>query len=136
MEKKHTMQIFTDADFFIGLYLNTDPHYKKCILLAENITEDLITSYDVVDETFTKLTYIGSKKIALNFINDLKKNNIVINYVTTLLFNSAITIYLLQSSKHVSLTDCMNMAIMKEKGIKKVLSFDKIYEQNGFELVK
>lgn len=128
--------VLVDADFFIGLYLDTDPHHKKCLALSPSITDELVISYDVIDETFTKLTYIGNKEIALHFVNDLKKKNIVIIFTTLQLFNLALKIFLLQSSKHVSLTDCMNMAIMKEKGIKKVLSFDKIYEQNGFELIK
>lgn len=41
-----------------------------------------------------------------------------------------------QKSNHVSMTDCINIAIAKEKKIKMFLSFDKVYEQNRFMLVK
>lgn len=130
------MQIFADSDFFIGLYLITDPHHKNCLLIAKKVKEELITSYDVVDETVTKLSYIQSKNIALEFANDLERNKILITYSTPTLFRLALQIFRSQSSKHVSLTDCLNMAIMKEKKIERVLSFDKIYEKNGFSLMK
>jgi predicted nucleic acid-binding protein len=47
-----------------------------------------------------------------------------------------IQIFKKQTSKRVSMTDCVNMAIAKKMGIKRFLSFDEHYKKNGFELIK
>lgn len=133
--KKLTM-VLADADFFIGLYLVEDVHHQKCLWLSENIDEEVITSYDVVDEVVTKLTYFGRKDKAILFLNDVKSTNLSIIFSDRKLAEKAITIFKSQKTKHVSFTDCMNMAIAKEKKIKFILSFDKIYDKNGFKLVK
>lgn len=128
--------IFVDADFFIGLYHKKDHHHKRCLQLLEKIKGELLTSYDVIDEVITKLSYFLTQKIALVFIHDILSQEIVVVYPNRALFLKAKTIFEKQKSKHVSMTDCMNMAIAKDKRIKMFLSFDKIYEQNKFELVK
>lgn len=128
--------VLADADFFIGPYLADDAHHQKCISLSETIDEEIITSYDVIDEVVTKLTYFRRKDKALLFLEDVKSTNLSIIFPDRKLSEKAIVIFKSQKTKHVSLTDCMNMAIAKEKKIKHILSFDKVYEKNGFRLVK
>ena len=128
--------VFVDSDFFIGLYIIKDAHHKVCLKLGKSLKENLITSWDVIDEVVTKLRYYDSKSTALRFISDIEKQNIPIVYPNHAYNKKARNIFEKQSKKHVSLTDCMNMAIAKEKNIKDFLSFDKIYERNGFKLIK
>lgn len=133
---KRLIMIIADADFFIGLYYLEDPHHKRCIALTRSVTEELITSYDVIDEVITKLTYFKRKDKAKLFLNDIKKTNLTIIFPNLKLFEETIKIFESQQTTRVSFTDCMNMAIAKEKRIRYFLSFDKIYEKNGFKLVK
>lgn len=130
------MTYFVDADFYIGIYNKKDAHYSHCLAIKETLKEDVITSFEVINEVVTKLSYYLTKKVALQFLEDIKNQKIPIIFPDHSLFSIAKDIIKQIKTKHVSLTDCMNMAIMKEKDIKKILSFDKIYEQNGFELVK
>lgn len=131
------MIIFADSDYFIGFYFLRDAHHQTCVRLSQQLEDvDIVISWDVIDETATKLRYYINKQISLNFILDTIQKKFIIIYPNQSLFLQAKKIFEDEPHKHVSLTDCMNMAIMKEKGIKKVLSFDKIYEQNGFELIK
>jgi len=128
--------VFVDSDFFIGLYIIKDAHHKVCLKLSKSLKENLITSWDVIDEVVTKLRYYDSKSTALRFISDIEKQKITIIYPNYAYNKKAGNIFEKQSKKRVSLTDCMNMAIAKEKNIKYFLSFDKIYERNGFKLIK
>lgn len=127
--------VFVDADFFIGLYFSSDPHHKTCISLIDKIKDDLITSHDVIDEVVTKLSYFKRKDLALQFIKDVKKTAIIIVFPDMSLFEKASNIFASQKQTHVSLTDCMNMAIAKEQKIINFLSFDEVYEKNGFKLL-
>lgn len=63
--------IFVDSDFFIGLYHKKDHHHTRCLKLLEKVNEELLTSYDVIDEVATKLAYFLSQKVALIFMNDI-----------------------------------------------------------------
>lgn len=128
--------VFIDSDFFISLYIIKDAHHKMCLKLSKSLKENLITSWDVIDEVITKLRYYDSKSTALRFISDIEKQKILIIYPNHAYSKKAENIFEKQSKKHASLTDCMNMAIAKEKNIKYFLSFDKIYEKNGFKLIK
>lgn len=90
----------------------------------------------MIDEVATKLSYFLSQKVALVFMNDIFSQEIIVVYPNRTLFLQAKVIFEKQKLNHVSMTDCINRAIAKEKKIKMFLSFDKVYEQNRFMLVK
>lgn len=126
--------IFIDADFFIGFYYKEDAHHQRCKFLYDHINTSLVSSWDVVDETATKLTYFTSKIHALKFLDGIERTKIEIIYPDRDLFLQAKYIFQQQTTKKISLTDCMNMAIAKSLDITTFLSFDQIYEKNGFTL--
>lgn len=128
--------VFIDADAFIAIHYSSDAHHKKAIEILNNFEDDLITSSEVVAETTTKLSYFLSHQIACNFINEILKSKIIIEYLNPLRLQQAKELFTKQSSKRVSLTDCINMVICRELGIEKIFSFDKHYEKNGFRLIK
>lgn len=128
--------VYVDADFFIGLYSKGDIHHPTCLKLTESINEDFITSMDVIDEVATKLSYFSDKKISLQFLKDITSEKITVVYPDYSLFTCALEIFKKQTSKKISWTDCMNMAIATAKEIDTFLSFDKVYEKNGFRLMK
>lgn len=128
--------IFIDADYFIGLYYKEDAHHKRCIRLSKEVRDTQITSLDVIDESITKIAYFIDKESALDFLNLVEKATIEIIYPTPIWVMRAKDVLKQQTLRHVSWTDCMNMAIAKQKGITTFLSFDKIYEKNGFKLLK
>ena len=135
MGRKPTM-VLVDADFFIGLYLTSDAHHQTCLSMSYKVKDELITSYDVIDEVATKLSYFRRKDLSLLFLKDLDQKGIFIIFPDASLFRSAQRFFESQKLSHVSLTDCMNMAIAKEKKVEYFLSFDAVYEKNGFKLVK
>lgn len=129
--------IFIDSDAFIALYSKNDIHHKKALNLAKKLKKEktpLITSWDVIDETATKLSFYLTKKISLNFLKTIIQGRITLVSPDEEVLKKAIKIFAKQKSKRVSFTDCTNMAIAKTKEIKTFFSFDKHYLDNGFKL--
>ena len=130
--------IFVDSDAFIAIYSKKDFHHKEVIRISKNLKKNktpLITSWDVIDETATKLSFFLSKKTSLQFLKTLIRGKIAIIYPDEKTSQEAIKIFKKQTSKRVSLTDCTNMAIAQSKGIETLFSFDKHYEKNCFKLL-
>ena len=130
--------IFIDSDAFIGASVSTDPHNLSCERLfsvVEERDEDTFTSWEVVDEVITKLSYHVGRKTALVFWKNLKNSNTRIVFVNGEMSKSVIEQFKKQTSKNVSLTDCANMIIAKELEIDIFFSFDRHYKQNGFKLL-
>ncbi len=128
--------VFADADFFIGLYFKEDAHYEVCRKIIESIEEEILTSWDVIDEVSTKLTYFVNQKASIIFLRDVFSSKFLVIFPDWDLSQKARVIFENQKSHMISMTDCMNMAIAREKGVTGFLSFDKVYEKNGFKLVK
>ena len=130
--------IFIDADAFIGLNIKKDAHYQRANAILIEIKEDgkkLVTSWDVIDEVATKISYYDKRETSISFLESIIKGNIKIIFPDKKIAKKAFKIFKKQTSKKVSLTDCTNMAIAEIKGIKKFFSFDKVYEKNGFKLL-
>jgi predicted nucleic acid-binding protein len=131
--------IFIDSDAFIAINYEADAHFQNATTIFNRLkqsSEILVTSWDVVSEVATKLSYFTTKQIALGFIKTVYESNIRIEYVHPILAISVLDFHKKQTSKRVSVTDCVNMVIAKELGIKRIFSFDQHYPKNGFELLK
>ena len=131
--------ILIDADALIGSRVENDAHHKKSVEILSKLREEnetLATSWQVVDEVATKLSYFTTKKKAKEFLNWVFTTNIKVVYVDEKLAKKIVKKFKQLRSKRVSLTDCTNMVIAEEMGVKKVFSFDKVYERNGLELLK
>ena len=130
--------IFVDADAFIALNFTKDAHYKKACSLMEKLEDEeelLVTSWQVIDEVVTKLSYFGIKQQATNFLKWIINSDIKVVYADKKMTGKIIKQFKEQASKRVSLTDCTNMVIAEEMGVKQIFSFDKHYKQNDFELL-
>lgn len=130
--------IFIDADAYIGIYVNRDSLHDKAFVLLLRLrmqNHKLTTSWDVVDEVATKLSRHVSRADAKKFLEDTQKSDTHIVYMSELFRKDVVALFLKQTSKKVSMTDCANMVIAKNLGIKTFFSFDHHYEQNGFTLL-
>lgn len=133
------MIVFVDADAFIGVSIETDPHHNEAKQLFAQLADSkdvLVTSWDTVDETASKLSQFSTKQIALSFLNFLGQSAIMVYYTDYAIATKALKLFAKQTSKRVSLTDCTNMIIAKSLGAEIFFSFDRHYEKNGFKLLK
>lgn len=133
------MTILIDADAFIGLRNEKDAHHQQARMLLEGLNSRQVvymTSWDVIQETATKLSYYAGKGHCEAFLNYLDHSGIEVLYPNSQRANKAKRVMLSIPSKRVSLTDAMNMALAQEIGADYIFSFDKVYPQNGFKLLK
>jgi predicted nucleic acid-binding protein len=129
--------IFVDSDAFLALHIRQDPQRQKALVLTQKLKKQktrLVTSWEVIDEVTTKLSFYTTKKAALNFLEGIFKSGILVVFTDEDIARQALGFFKRQKSKRVSLTDCTNMAIAKLKKIDTFFSFDKHYLQNNFKL--
>ncbi|MBU1129697.1 PIN domain-containing protein [Patescibacteria group bacterium] len=130
--------ILVDADAYIGWMVSNDAHHDRVVKIFRELRDDrerLVTSWDVVSEVATKLSYFTTKAMSVRFLRELFASDTKIVYVDEKLGRVARKIFVSLRSKRASMTDCVNMAIARSLRIKKFFSFDEIYRKNGFELV-
>lgn len=131
------MNVFLDADFYIALSHQSDSLHERALVILKKLSNaTLFTSWDVIDEVSTKLRYMISKKEAERFLTGILVSTTQIVFPTPKNAHQALKLFQTIQAKHTSLTDCMNMAIMIDKGITTIASFDKIYPKQGFALLK
>lgn len=130
--------IFIDSDAYIASFYINDIHHEKAhhLFASLSVTEQLVTSWEVIDEVATKLSRFAGKTVAQKFLDTTISSDTTIVCVTSEMISSITTLFTNQSSKNVSLTDCANMSIARELKIHTFFSFDHHYEQNGFRLLK
>lgn len=133
--------IFVDSDAFIAFTKEDDSNHKR----AQNIFEKLqdtqitfVTSNFVFAEVATVLSQRVSHKAAVIFIDNMKSSDNIfqIERVNEDTEEAATQIFIKQTSKNVSFVDCINIALMKEKHMDGIFSFDSIYKKNGFKIAE
>lgn len=131
--------IFVDSDALIGIVLPKDPHHvnaHKLLGIIQESGEELVTSWESIDEVATKLAMFHNKQVARDFLAYVYgASHMTIQFIDASLSREALAIFDKQSSKNVSLTDCANIAICRSIGIEQVFSFDPHYRKNGLKLI-
>ncbi|MCD6341031.1 MAG: type II toxin-antitoxin system VapC family toxin [Desulfurococcales archaeon] len=130
------MSIFIDTGVFVGYINKKDEHHDVAVNLLEDIMRNRyrapFTSDYIFDEAVTVALYrtgdfrkaidvgeliIGNKeKEIAQFVNILPVSKIV--------FNEAWKIFLKYRNKMLSFTDCTSIALIKEREIDYIASFD------------
>lgn len=129
--------IFIDSDAFIAIEVEKDIHHEKAKKLLDVIEkESFVTSWQVIDEVTTKISYFSTKKRAEEFLRKVIRSDTKIEFVDAGFIKMIEETFRKQTSKRVSLTDCTNMVIAKSLGIDIFFSFDDHYVRNGFELLR
>ena len=130
------MSIFIDTGVFVGYINNKDEHHDVAVNLLEDIMRNRyrapFTSDYIFDEAVTVALYrtrdsrkaidvgeliIGNKEKGIaQFVNILPVSKIV--------FNEAWKIFLKYTKKMLSFTDCTSIALIKEREMDYIASFD------------
>jgi predicted nucleic acid-binding protein len=134
------MTFFIDSDAFIGLLSDEDALHDRVLSLTNMLIKKeknalLFTSWDVVDEVVTKLSYRLSKRYVELFFGVLDKYKVHTFFATQEDGFQAKALLMNIPSKNISMTDCMNMILVKKNGIDAIFSFDAIYKKQGFKTV-
>lgn len=138
---KKQLNIFVDSDAFIALIKHNDSNHQRAKLIFEKLqdtTVNFITSNYVFSEVITVLSQRVDHQTAIIFIQNMQSgdNMFVIERIDREAEEKAVQIFINQTSKNVSFVDCTNIALIKQKGLDGIFSFDEDYKNNGVQLIE
>lgn len=132
-------KIFVDTSALVALYNETDGWNIEAEQKFKNQFRDwdkCVTSDYVVSETYTGLLYLSGYKSAALFDADVKTDTFVIERVDEARFWRAREVFLkFNRDKKWSFVDCTSYVLMKELKMGLVFTFDRDFEQMGFEVI-
>lgn len=129
-------KLLVDADAFVAINDENDPSHNKAKEFVSDIADEnyeLITSDPAFGEAITVISQHASLQRAIDFAEDILASGIEIVEVDAKLRRAALDIFKKQTSKNSRFTDCINMAIMEEKKLNTIFSFDVQYKKNKFK---
>ena len=128
--------LLVDADAFVALNYNADSNHEIAAKLSSSIVSQnisLFTSEPAFGEAVTVISQKAGLTKAIEFAEEILASPIEIIEVDSHLRREALEIFKKQKSKNSRFTDCINMAILKEKGTNTIFSFDRDYKVNKFK---
>lgn len=129
-------KLLVDADAFVALVRPDDSNYQRAKNFADEIIAlgfELITSDPAFGEAITVISQKVGLQEAISFAERVLHDPTEIIEVDAALRRKALDTFKKQTSKNSRFTDCVNMAIMKEKGVDTIFSFDIQYKKNKFK---
>ncbi len=131
--------VFVDTAFWISLFDLTD---QKHPLAVEKISEleknTLVTTDAVLTEFmnfFSKTSPFFRRKVTAFVKGIMLNEQIRVLHSSRAKLVQGIDFYEQRADKHYSLTDCMSMLLIREQGISDVLTSDKHFRQEGFNVL-
>lgn len=127
-------QIFLDTSYVIALVNERDQYHAQAQSLSEQYEmADFLVTEAVLLEIGNALCR-GFKQVAvevIQFFMDTAEVEIIA--LTPELFSEGFALYQKYQDKEWSLVDCISFVVMRERGVQDVLTFDRHFEQAGFQ---
>ncbi len=133
-------EVFADTNFWIAIFDQRDSLHQAAanalMLLPENCR--IVTSQTIFSETLElfakKSVFIKEEIIA--FVADLiLDSSVILEPSTPKLFEDTIAFYRKHADQEWGFIDCSSFVIMKRRGIKEALTYDKHFIQAGFKAI-
>jgi hypothetical protein len=125
--------IFADTFVFLAMISANDAAHAASVRLMNSLRNPLVTTAWVLTELADGLCARETRHLFLateERIRSDKQFSVV--PATQALFNEGCKLYRERNDKNWSLTDCISFVVMKDRGIKDVLTGDHHFEQAGF----
>ena len=132
-------RLFADTFYWVALLNRRDRWNRRVIEATSNLGEHhLITSDAIFDEFLAH--YSGApthlrQQAARTVRRLLSAPQVTVIEQNHELFLKGLSLFEARPDKGYSLTDCISMTIMREEGLTEVLSNDRHFTQEGFQLL-
>jgi predicted nucleic acid-binding protein len=128
--------IFVDTAFWVARMDSKDQLFERSGEVAKQLVSiQLVTTDAVLIEVLNFFSAAGShfRSASANLIEDIIDNPYIeVIYHGRGLLRAATEFYRKRLDKGYSLTDCLSMLIMHDRGISEILTDDKHFRQEGF----
>ena len=134
--------VLIDADAMIARLLERDSNYSKAQEIGNQLLAldyNFMYSPFTIAEVVTVLSNKFSQRFAANVLKKLRNDVEVVPFYFPPSKEDLVEKWFMQQNKKgTSYFDCYNMAILEYFGSKiaGIFSFDKVYKQNGFNLIQ
>lgn len=131
-------RVLVDSDAIYARIITSDANHSKATTISRKKFSQVtfyLTDF-AAGEIATLLARRFSKEIANEFLSGLSSREFNLLYSTEEHFKIACWYFFKQSTKETSFVDCLNMAVCEKLKLDAIFSFDHVYEQNGFKLLK
>ena len=129
--------IFLDANFLMSLFIKTEKHHDIAIKIYEKIKEErLIISNSIILEVMTvsnikiKVAPEKLKEIYINLNSDLFEI-----FEDIEIYDDTMERQLSYHPQRLPFFDCLYIELMEQLGIKKIVTFDKHFNNKGIEII-
>jgi len=129
--------IFIDTSAFLAILKSDDINHQKAKKKWKEVIENqeiLICSNYVLLETFALIQNRSGMK-AVRIFQEAIVPLLNIEWINESIHNTGTASLLTANRRELSLVDCISFKIMRKKGINKVFTFDKHFEEQGFECI-
>ena len=129
-------EIFIDTGFVIALKNTKDFHHQQALELAIRYKDSFFVTTDAVLLEIGNSLSRNYKREAIQVIEEfILLETVKIVELTPELFNEAFRVYKIYKDKQWGLVDCLSFVVMWDRGISKVLTFDRHFVQAGFQVL-
>ncbi len=116
--------IIADTGYFVALANPKDYYHQQALLVSQNITDDLITTWPVITETCHYLIKKVSSKAQALLLTDIKLGLIQIAEIRDINLNQMGTLIIKYSDLPMDLADASLVILAEELGHGRILSTD------------
>lgn len=123
--------VLIDSDAFVGWLVERDAHHQKITRILEHLKAKkmpLITTSAVVTETATVLSHRIGQQLAQLFLAEvIEKEDFPVVFISESIYHAALTLFKSQTQRGTSFTDCANVIVANQLGLRSIFSFDQAY---------
>ena|SRR5579864_3425884 len=126
-------EVLVDSDAFVGRFYPKDAHFERASAIFAELEEKeyrAVTTSMVVAETATVLSHREGQELATDFLRKIEESKLPVIHITEALQQAATKVFVAQSKRGTSMTDCANVAVVHHFGIPTIFSFDKVYKRD------
>lgn len=132
-------EVFADTFYWIALLNPADKWHQEAISLSQTNPElSLVTTEAVLTEMLNYFSAAGErmrKAAAALCDHAMTRSGTIVLPQTRESFSSGLDLYRGRPDKGYSLTDCISMIEMRERNIGDVLTHDRHFAQEGFNVL-
>jgi uncharacterized protein len=130
---------FVDTQYFVAIFQENDQWHKRAVEIESQIYDyKFVTTDAVLGEVLNYFCGYGAevRREISAVISDISADeNFEVIEQTRSVFLKGLDFYKSRLDKGYSLTDCISMNVCREFGISEVLTHDKHFTQEGFEIL-
>ena len=124
--------IFVDTGVWFAILHEKDPLHHRATKWFQELTEDIVTSDYVIDETLTLLLMRGERRKSLEFGNrTIVENGSNLVFISEDQFNRSWLFFQRMISQGLSFTDCTSHIVIQDLELRTVATFDHHFSATG-----